>query len=276
MHRAISINTLCLAPAPLAAHVDTIARLGAAGISPDVGQLDEAGTDTAARLLRDSGLTVATITHRSFGYATPNETTVAQDRLMRTIDIAADCGARSIIMTTGGRGALTWPQAAERFAQAMAPCAEHARGKGIPLGIEPTSHLFSDASIAHRLVDTVALARLAGIGVMVDLFACWVDADIASAIAAAAPIAPIAQIADYVYGDRGLPCRAVPGDGAIPLDRLLAGLIDGGFKGWFDLEIIGPRLQAEGQEAGLRRAGEAIGRIIEAAGVPDGDSTWEG
>jgi sugar phosphate isomerase/epimerase len=262
MHPRISINTLCLAPAPLREHVGTVARLGAAGIVPDLAQLHETGIGEATALLRGSGLTVAAITHRAFAFAAPADAANARERLLRTIDVAAGCGARSIVMTTGGRGALGWREAAERFAEAMAPCAEAARAAGIALGIEPTSHLYADASIAHRLSDTAALARKAGIETIIDLFACWVDADIDEAIAAAAPTSPLVQIADYVLGDRGLPCRAVPGDGAIPLDRLVPAIVRAGFAGWFDLEIIGPRLQAEGQEAGLRRAAARIGALV--------------
>ncbi len=262
MHPKISINTLSYAPARLDAHVDTTARLGASGISPDLDQVLEFGVGETARAIQGSGLAVATLTHRAFAFATHEQTEAAHERLMRTLDIAAEIGADSLIMTTGGRGALAWDDAAAAFAAAIAPCAEVARAAGIALGIEPTSHLYSDVSIAHRLSDTVAIARRAGIGVMVDVFACWVDFDLDEALAAAAPIAPVAQICDYVYGDRGLPCRAVPGDGAIPLDRIVEGLVRGGFKGWYDLEIIGPRLQTEGQEAGLARAGAHIGALL--------------
>jgi sugar phosphate isomerase/epimerase len=168
-------------------------------------------------------------------------------------------------MTTGGRGELSWAAAAERFAEAMAPCAEAARAAGIHLGIEPTSHLYADVSIAHRLADASSLARRAGISVMIDLFACWADADIESAIADAGALTALVQVSDYVYGDRGLPCRAVPGDGAVPLNHLIPAIVRAGFTGRFDLEIIGPRLQAEGEETGLARAAERVGRILENA-----------
>lgn len=213
----------------------------------------------------DAGLEVATPTHRAFAYATPSEAEAGRERLSRTIDIAGEISARTITMTTGGRGALSWPQAAERFAEAMAPCAEAARAVGIRLGIEPTSHLYADASLAHRLADTTTLARKAGIDVTIDLFACWVDADIDTAIADAAPLTALVQVSDYVYGDRGLPCRGVPGDGAVPLDRLIPAIIRASFTGWFDLEIIGPRLQAEGEDTGLRRAADFIGKLLETA-----------
>ena len=41
LHRDISINTLCLAPAPFDEQVSTIARLGARGISPGHEQIGE-------------------------------------------------------------------------------------------------------------------------------------------------------------------------------------------------------------------------------------------
>ncbi len=75
--------------------------------------------------------------------------------------------------------------------------------------------------------------------------------------------AALVQVSDYVYGDRGLPCRAVPGDGALPLDTLLGGIIRSGFTGIYDLEIIGPRLAAEGVENGLIRAAKHVGNILD-------------
>jgi len=263
LHPAISINTLSLAPAPLAAQVETIARIGAAGITPDLAQLQDTGIAASLTLLRDSGLAVAAITHRAFGFATPAEDTDARHRLLRTIEIASRAGASAIVMTTGGRGGLDWSEAAKRFADAMTPCAEAARTAGIALGIEPTSHLYSDVSIVHRLSDAVAVAQAADIAVVMDLFACWVDADIDAAIAAAGPISRVVQVSDYVYGDRGLPCRAVPGDGAMPWPHMIPAIVAAGFTGWFDLEIIGPRLQTEGQEAGLARAAAFIGGLLE-------------
>jgi sugar phosphate isomerase/epimerase len=262
MHPAISINTLSLPPVPLDILVERVVRIGARGISPDLDQVTAFGVAASARAFKDSGLKAATLTHRAFAFASPEEAAAARERLLRTIDVAAAIGAETITLTTGGCGALAWPEAAARFAEAMAPCAEAAGHAGIALGVEPTSHLYADVSIAHRLADTVILARRAGIGVTIDLFACWSDADIEAAIAEASPLIRLVQVSDYLYGDRALPCRAVPGDGAVPLERLLPAIVRAGFAGWFDLEIIGPRLQQEGEEPGLRRAAAAVGKIL--------------
>jgi sugar phosphate isomerase/epimerase len=261
----ISINTLCLAPAGLGSHIEVVARLGARGISPVVAAVLEFGAAATAHSLRDAGLEVATLSHMAFGFATPEATAEARERLSATIGIAAEIGAQSIIMTTGGRGQLSWAQAAEAFAEAMAPCAALANAAGIKLGIEGTSHLYSDVSIAHRLSDTVKLAQMAGISVMIDTFACWFDSDIEAAIAQAAPMTALVQVSDYVYSDRGLPCRAVPGDGDSGLARMIPAIAAGGFAGYYDIEVIGPRLAAEGVEKGLRRAADFIGALLEPA-----------
>lgn len=263
MHRQISVNTLCLAPAALGSHVEAVARMGARAISPVIHAVEEFGTAQTARSIGDAGLEVATLTHLAFGFDTADAIAAARERLMQTFDVAATIGAQTIIMTTGGRGALGWTEAAQAFAEAVAPCAEAASDAGIRLGIEGTSHLYADVSIAHRLTDTARLARMAGIAVMIDTFSCWFDADLEAAIAEAAPLTALVQVSDYVHGDRGLPCRAVPGDGVCGLERMIPAIAAAGFSGYFDLEVIGPRLLAEGPEVGLRRAADFIGALLE-------------
>jgi sugar phosphate isomerase/epimerase len=258
----ISINTLCLEPGEFQARVTAAARLGAVAISPERDEIAVCGPTRAAQFLRDAGLSVATLTHRAFGYATSAEAVTQRARLGETIDLAHGIGARSICMTSGPRGDLPWKEAALRFADEIAPCVEQARTAGISLGLEPTSHLYADVSIAHRLADVVVLARAARINVGLDLFPCWVDSDIEDAIGAAGPICAFVQVSDYVLGDRGLPCRAVPGDGAVPLDRLIRLILATGYRGPFDIEVIGPRLLAEGRDTGLRRAMARVAQSI--------------
>jgi sugar phosphate isomerase/epimerase len=231
-----------------------VVELGAVAISPEREEIAACGPNRAALLLRDAGLSVATLTHRAFGYVTSAEAAIQRSKLVETIDLAHAIGACSICMTSGPRGDLSWKEAAARFTEEIAPCVEHARTAGVSLALEPTSHLYADASIAHRLADAVTLARAARISVGLDLFPCWMDSDIEDAIAAAGPLCAFVQVSDYVLGDRGLPCRAVPGDGAVPLDRLIRLILATGYRGPFDIEVIGPRLLAEGRAVGLRRA----------------------
>ena len=265
MHRQISINTLSLAEEPFDQHVAQVASLGATAIGPGIEQVASFGAKSAARMLRDAGLSVATLTHRAFAFTTPEAAQEARARLDATIAVAQEIGARTITLTTGGRGPFSWPDAATRFAAEIAPCARRAEQAGVILSLEPTSHLYADASIAHRLADTSRLSRMAGIGVGIDLFACWVDADIETAIIEAGPHIALVQVSDYAAGDRGLPCRAFPGDGIIPLKRLVACIARTGFSGHYDIEVIGPRLTAQNRSAGLSCAADRLASWIDAA-----------
>jgi sugar phosphate isomerase/epimerase len=75
------------------------------------------------------------------------------------------------------------------------------------------------------------------------------------------------QASDYVPGDRTAPCRAVPGDGMIPLAHLLGELLEAGYQGVFDLELLGPRIQEEGPAAATKRAAEKLSEILTRLGA---------
>ena len=191
----------------------------------------------------------------------------SHDRLLQVIDAAAAVGARTIYMLTGGRGALTWEQAAEQFCAAVAPCSRTAEDAGIALAIENASSLYADIHIAHTLRDTIALAEMAGLGICIDLFHCWAEADFAELVNRALPRTQLVQLSDYVLGYRALPARAVPGDGTIPIEPFVAQVLAGGYEHGFDLELIGPRIDKEGRFDAARRACHVVSGMLNRIGV---------
>ncbi len=186
--------------------------------------------------------------------------------LSRLIDVAAAVGARCIYMLTGGRNGLTWERAAERFCRAVEPCVHQAGQAGVGLAIENASSLYADIHVAHSLRDTITLAELAGLGVCIDLFHCWAEADLAGLLRRALPRTLLIQLSDYVLGDRALPARAVPGDGAIPIEPFVAQALAGGYRFGFDLELLGPRIDAEGRLAAARRACATVSAMLDRLG----------
>jgi len=78
----------------------------------------------------------------------------------------------------------------------------------------------------------------------------------------ALPRTQLIQLSDYVLGDRALPARAVPGDGAIPIEPFIAQSLAGGYTHGFDLELIGPRIEQEGPLTAARRACEAVTAML--------------
>jgi sugar phosphate isomerase/epimerase len=127
--------------------------------------------------------------------------------------------------------------------------------------------VYTHSNINHNLRDTVTCAEMAGIGVCIDMFGCWSEAGLKASIERAMPRCHLVQVGDYVYGDRALPARAVPGDGAIPIRRLCEWALNAGYKGPFDLELLGPRIDAEGRVAAVGRAAKNLGEILESLGA---------
>ena len=103
------------------------------------------------------------------------------------IDAAAAVDARTVYLLTGGRGPLSWAQAAERFCEMIAQCAAHAERSGVALAIENASSLYADMHIAHTLRDTVTLAEMSGLDICIDLFHCWAEGDVDELVRRALP-----------------------------------------------------------------------------------------
>ena len=265
MHDNISVNSLCFPGAPLAELSQSWRALGARRVSVISPLLEAEGIPAVREVLRTGNYALETIAHQFVvGQLSPSADSRAASRtsLDRLIKAAAELGGRSIYMTTGGHGTLTWEQAAEVFSEVIAPCLATAGDAGISLMIENAATLYADIHIAHSLRDAVALAEMAGIGVCIDLFGCWSEAGLRGTIERAVPRCQLVQVSDYVYGDRALPARAVPGDGAMPLETVTDWLIGAGYRGAFDLELIGPRIDSEGHFEATQRAAGNFGDIL--------------
>jgi sugar phosphate isomerase/epimerase len=226
------------------------------------------GLDEALRALEPGDIGVAALSHPFARYPDlESDRGEAERSLMQAIDAAAALGAKSVYLVTGGRGSLSWEEAAARFTRLIAPCKLYAQQRGVALLVETASAFNADIHMAHTLADTIALAELAGIGVCIELHACWQEAGLKQMFERAMPITGLVQVSDYVLGDRTAPCRAVPGDGTIPLERLIGDLLEAGYTGVFDLELLGPRIEAEGNRAATRRAAERLSEILTRLGA---------
>jgi sugar phosphate isomerase/epimerase len=132
--------------------------------------------------------------------------------------------------------------------------------------IEPTITLLADISMLHTLSDTVDLAERAGIGVCVDIQHCWTERGLHDAIVRGSDLIGLVQLSDWVPGNRHH-YRAVPGDGAIPLERIVGWILETGYDGYFDLEIYPePDVpETETMARAVDRAGALLDRVGAAA-----------
>jgi sugar phosphate isomerase/epimerase len=266
MHEKLAVNALCFGGVGLAEQESlwrTIAPKRISFITRDV----FAAGETAGKTIVASGrYQVATNSHAfHLGPLAGTEKgwTKPRAELSRAIRFASSVNAESIYMITGGRGSRSWEEAAELFSAAVRPCVAEAREANIPLLIETAPFYHSGIHLASSLRDTIQLAQMANLGVCIDLFSVWTEAGLRELIERALPLTRLVQVSDYVCGDASFPARAVPGDGDIPLKRILEWIVRGGYRQSFDFELIGPRIAAEGPVNAIRRAAEYVGDVLD-------------
>jgi sugar phosphate isomerase/epimerase len=149
----------------------------------------------------------------------------------------------------------------------MAPVLADARARGVPFAIEHTNSLRVDVGFVHTLADVIDLARRLDTGVCMELNACWAERDVARTIRDGIDRIRLVQVSDFRVGTLCTPDRLVPGDGDIPIARLLQTVVDAGYRGVFDLELIGPRIEEEGYDRAVPRAVAALDRILADVGA---------
>ena len=142
-----------------------------------------------------------------------------------------------------------------------------ARSRGIPFALEHTNSLRVDVGFAHTLRDVVDLARRLDVGVCMEINACWAERGLATTITDAVDRLRLVQVSDFAIGTLSTPNRLVPGDGDIPLDRILGQVLEAGYGGCFDLELIGPAIEAEGYAAAIPRAVDRLDALLGALGA---------
>ena len=238
-------------------------KAGIDRVGVSLAKLDAAGFADGVRRIRDAGVRVSNVIGPGpFRLAEPDRWGEQRERFARGIDAAAALDAGCLVCTTGPAGALEWEQAARAFAEAIGPLLERARAGGVAIAVEHTNSLRPDIGFLHTLRDAVDVARELDVGVCVETNACWGERGLAATIADGIDRVRIVQVSDFVVRTLCTPDRAVPGDGDIPFPRILGAIVDAGYEGVFDLELIGPRIEQEGYESAVPRAVAALTDLL--------------
>lgn len=216
-----------------------------------------------ARLLA-AGIRPSTVVCGSFALDAPQSWAQTRAELHETIDAVAGIEGCSVYFTPGRTTGAPWREVAEVFGEAVGPSVQYAQSRGVRLAIEPS--LRTDASFINTLRDAVDVARQTSLGLIVDFANCWMERDLRETLLRAGPSITLVQIDDVVIGSRGKPGpggRVHIGDGELPLRRLMRDVLDAGYAGVFDLEVLGPAIETEGYASALTRGVERASALLE-------------
>jgi sugar phosphate isomerase/epimerase len=255
-HPRVAVSGLCFPALSAVESVELLGVLGVTKTSMTSTKLLHSGPAAVLDACREHGVQVVATTGSAPLNLTAGPDIEAQLRRTREdIDRAVAVGARSVYTLTGRRVYADWEDNVDAYANLAGSLVDYAGEKGITLAIEPTNWMYADLSFVHTFHDSVAFALHTGLRVCLDIFHIWTERDLRDDITDHVDLIAHVQLSDMQRGARALPCRAIPGEGDVPIRAVLQWLLDAGYDGPFDLELNGPSIDALGhREAATRSA----------------------
>jgi sugar phosphate isomerase/epimerase len=226
--------------------------------------------DPAAKFsrMRAAGIQISTVIVGSFDLRRRDSWDRTQTNHAAMIDRVAETGGHSLYFTPGRTTGAPWREVLKIFAQAVAPSVAYAKQRGVHLAIEPS--LRTDVSFVNTIRDAIDVAERTGVEIVADFGNMWMERDVREVLQRAAPHIALIQICDVIIGETGKPPpggRVHIGEGELPLHRLMHEVLDSGYRGVFDLEVLGPKIESEGYESAVRRGVVSASALLTELGV---------
>jgi sugar phosphate isomerase/epimerase len=256
--RRFSVSQITTLGWPFERDVEAAAAAGAPGLGVAIRKLEPFGVPAARRCLQGAGLAVSCLTSTGplpLGDAGGEEAALARAR--RHLAMAEALGAGCLMVLPGAAPVLAWEEAAARARpqlEALVADAERAR---VRLAVEPVSQLRMDLGFLHSFDEALDFIDAVGspwLGVVLELNNAWIEPRLYRNIAERTDRIALVQVSDFRVGTLAASERVVIGDGDIPLRRIVRALDTAGYAGWYDIELIGPAIEAEGYAAVVPRA----------------------
>jgi sugar phosphate isomerase/epimerase len=255
LHPRVAASGLCFPSLSAVESMGVLAGLGVTKTSMTSTKLLESGAAAVLDAGREHGVEVVTTTALArFDLAVGADNEQQVQRAREDIDRAAAVGANSVYTLTGPRTYPDWADNVDAYARLVRNLVGYAAERGLALAVEPTSWMYADLSFVHSFRDSIAFASRAGMRVCLDVFHVWTESELREDIKNHIDLISHVQLSDMQRGARSLPCRAIPGDGDVPIRAVVQWLLDAGYEGVFDLELSGPSVDELGERKAATRA----------------------
>lgn len=217
------------------------------GISPWRDQVASLGLQETARLIRRYNLTV---TGYCRGGMFPGVDNAARRAALadnqRAVDEALELGAQCLVLVAGGlpQGSKDLPGARQQIRDGIAALLDYSRAHGMPLAIEPLHPMYAaDRACINSLKQANDLCDELGddgLGIAVDVYHTWWDAEYAHEITRAGKKRLLAfHICDWLNPTQELlEDRGMMGDGVIDIRAMREAVEAQDYDGFHEVEIF--------------------------------------
>lgn len=224
--------------------VHRYADAGIRGIGVWRQKLSDFGEEKGIELLREMGFRVSSVMWAggftgSDGRSYKDALADARDAIRLTADLRADC----LIVYSGARGGHTANHASRLLKDALKTLLPVAMEFDVTLAVKPMdAGCASDWTFLTGLPETIQLLEefdSPAVKLAFDTYHFGLDPAAIELLDDIVPRIAIVQLGDARQRPTGEENRCRLGDGAVPLAEILAKLVEGGYRGSFDVTLIG-------------------------------------
>jgi len=248
---------------------EDVARYVEAGIAA-IGvwrqKLSDLGEDKGIDLLQESGLKVSSL--QWAGGFTGSEGRSYKDSLVdaqEAITLAANLGSPCLLVYTGARAGHTHNHARRLMKSALKELAPQAVEAGVQLVVEPMHEgcaggftFLTDLDDAAKVLADVGCDN---IKLVLDTYHMGFTPSLAAKLADMTPQIGLVQVGDGRQPPEGEQNRCLPGEGELPLDDIIGSLLDNGYQGYFEIELLGEELETMEYADMLAASTKAVARM---------------
>ncbi|MCB2064522.1 MAG: sugar phosphate isomerase/epimerase [Novosphingobium sp.] len=213
-------------------------------------------SEKAVAALAASGLTFTALSAGTGGGMIESED-AALAELAATIDMAQRLRAPSLYFLTGPtKPRMATDEAYAALIRCLPKVNAYAHERGVRLAIEHNSISSRAIGFVHTVAGVAEIARAADVDICLELQNCWYEPDLPRLLRENVDRLCIVQVSDFLIDEPLRNNRRVPGDGSMPLEWMIGEVLEAGYKGFFEIEVLGPAIEQEGYDSAMRRSVE--------------------
>lgn len=217
-------------------------RAGVGGIGITLNRLHELGVGTARRLLHGSKLAVTSLGWvGGFTGANGHSHKDAVADMRTAIGLARRIGARSVVVVTGPLAGHIRSHARRLLIEGLVEVVDLAAESGVRLALQPMHSLFEDEwtflTSLDDALDVLTRFNHAHVGLAFGTYHLGQEPRLLERIPELAPFVASIQLSDWRDPPRCDNDRLLPGDGSLPLQKIVAAFETAGYAGLYEVEV---------------------------------------
>lgn len=235
---------------PLQTQILTVARAGFTGLEFFIPKLDDylarSSLEDLAQLLATNGLApVAMNGIENINLRTPADFRAVKEETRRIAQVAGRLGCPTIVVVPSPQPAgISWPEVKADTVMALQELAEVAAPYGVNLGLEFLAPANCSVRTLAQAEEIVTATARKNVGIVLDSYHFHVGGSTWESLAEADVrhilLVHVNDVEDLPVHSLTDACRLLPGEGVLPLARLLRSLREKGYVGAYSLEVMRP------------------------------------